>query len=67
MTVRKPLMKLYLCSSVNDILFYKLYVFVCCKIVQNGLNVFFSSAGVPYKTFGYINISISEANLKKCK
>lgn len=25
------------------------------------------SAGVPYKTFGYINISISDANLKKCK
>lgn len=67
MTVRKALMKLYLSSSVNDILFSKLYVFVCCKIVQNGLNVFCSSAGVPYKTFGYINISISEANLKKCK
>uniref|UniRef100_H3CAF5 Nucleolar protein 8 n=1 Tax=Tetraodon nigroviridis TaxID=99883 RepID=H3CAF5_TETNG len=24
------------------------------------------AAGVPYKTFGYINISISDANLKKC-
>uniref|UniRef100_A0A8D2ZRV3 Nucleolar protein 8 n=1 Tax=Scophthalmus maximus TaxID=52904 RepID=A0A8D2ZRV3_SCOMX len=22
--------------------------------------------GVPYKTFGYININISEADLKKC-
>lgn len=25
------------------------------------------SAGVPYKTFGYININISDANLKRCK
>lgn len=26
-----------------------------------------SPAGVPYKTFSYININISEANLKKCE
>lgn len=27
----------------------------------------FSPAGVPYKTFGYVNINISDADLKKCK
>ena len=50
-------------------------VCVKCNIMPTDMNVLVTTCcglfsvfvGVPYKTFGYINITISDGDFKKCK